>query len=71
MLCFCLILRPPSRILSQLSGMTPTSSHRSLRQFIGSGVNDGEKPKYFFVFGLYVLLIARSMGLPYFFSHSA
>jgi len=29
-----------------------------------------ENPKYFFVFGLYVLLIARSIGFPYFFSHS-
>ena len=43
----------------------------SIVKEIGSGVNEGEKPKYFLVFGLYVLLIARSMGLPYFFSHSA
>src|SRR5262249_47463246 len=71
MLCFCLILRPPSRILSQLSGATPTSSHKSLRQFIGSGVKEGEKPKYFLVFGLKVLLMAKSMALPCFFSHSA
>ena len=31
MLCFCLILPPPTRMSSQVSGTMPTSSHRSLR----------------------------------------
>src|SRR6476646_5894141 len=44
---------------SQVAGDSPTSFHRSWRQTTGSGTYPSEKPKNFFVFGLYVLLSAR------------
>src|SRR5262245_17969265 len=67
-----LIFLPALRTSSQLVGPlgNPTWANRSSRQFTGSGVNDGEKAKYFWVLGLYVLLIANSIGLPMRRSHS-
>src|SRR5215472_15622852 len=50
----CLIFLPASRTSSQFVGPldSPTREKRSSRQFTGSGVNDGEKAKYFLVLGL-------------------
>src|SRR5262249_16038020 len=66
-----LIFFPPTRMSSQVSGFIPISLQRSDRELIGSGTHLSEKAKYFLVFGLYVLLMARSIGLPCFFSHSS
>src|SRR6185437_15903660 len=68
----CLIFLPMLRTSSHVVGplSEPACANKSCRQFTGSGVNDGEKAKYFFVLGLYVLLIARSIGFPCRRSHS-
>src|SRR5262245_9602582 len=50
----CLILLPALRTSSQVVVPfgRPTWENRSSRQFTGSGVNEGEKAKYFLVLGL-------------------
>src|SRR5512135_1116480 len=69
---FSRIFVAPLRRSSYVSGPLgkPASAHQSLCQLPGSGEYASEKAKYFFVFGLYVDLWARSIFFPCFFSTS-